>query len=210
MRKLPVQDLGERIPLDDPDDNGMVTVERDPPLMVYADYEAITDPTTGLQTPILVAYETEESDVCHLHYGDDCTERFFDDLETLAVDSDGDDRSLMIFFRNLKGYDSMFLLQHCYHSHRTIDTLVTVGAKVLSFTTDRLTFKDSLCFYHFVWLPFPRPLASVNSVKVTFRISSTHAPISPMLAPCPTLTTTIQMVWHPLNAATLWNGTPTY
>lgn len=156
MRKLPVRDLGERIPLDDPDDNGMVTVERDPPLMVYADYEAITDPATGLQTPILVAYETEESDVCHLHYGDDCTERFFDDLETLAVDSDGDDRSLMIFFRNLKGYDSMFLLQHCYHSHCTIDTLVTVGEKVLSFTTDRLTFKDSLCFLPFPLAAFPK------------------------------------------------------
>lgn len=44
----------------------------------------------------------------------------------------------------------MFLLKHCYANHRDVNHAVFVGAKVYAFSSDRLTFKDSLCF-----LPFP-------------------------------------------------------
>ena len=37
----------------------------------------------------------------------------------------------------------MFLLQHLYHVHREVTDQITVGTKILSFTSDRLTFKDS-------------------------------------------------------------------
>ena len=53
-------------------ENGMVLVEREPPLFVYADYEAVTD-EQGVQTPILIGYETNESEECQLYYGNDCT-----------------------------------------------------------------------------------------------------------------------------------------
>ena len=56
----------------------------------------------------------------------------------------------MVIFHNLKGYDGMFVLQHCYATHREVTDQVTMGTKVLSLKSDRLTFKDSLCF-----LPFP-------------------------------------------------------
>ena len=132
--------------------DGKVTVEREPPLLVYADFEAITD-RDGVQKAILIAYESSETDECITHYGEDCTERLLEDLEELAVDTDGDDRQVITLFHNLKGYDGMFLLQHMYDRHREVVNLVTVGVKVLSFTSDRLTFKDSLCF-------LPCPLAT--------------------------------------------------
>ena len=132
---------------DDPDTR--VIVEREPPLQVYCDYEAITD-AEGNQTPILLCAETDEDDETVTFYGPDGTFRFFDWLEELAVDQDGDDRPVIAIFHNLKGYDGMFFLQYCYRTHREVEDQITVGTKILSFKSDRVTFKDSLCF-----LPFP-------------------------------------------------------
>ena len=120
-------------------------MEREPPLQVYCDYEAVTD-AKGNQTPILLCAETDEDDETVSFYGPDCTSHFFDWLEELAVDQDGDDRDVIDLFHNLKGYDGMFLLQHCYKVHREVKDQITVGTKILSFKSDRLTFKDALCF----------------------------------------------------------------
>ena len=138
----------------EPDVNGMVEVEQEPPLFVYADHEAITD-GQGFQAPILLGYETSESDTAYLLYGPTCTEEFIDRLEELAVDTEGDDRSVILLFHNLKGYDGMFLLQYMYQHHREVTRLVTVGAKVFSFQSDQLTFKDSLRFLSFPLSAFP-------------------------------------------------------
>lgn len=128
---------------DDPDTR--VLVEREPPLQVYC----VTD-TEGNQTPILLCSETDEDDQTKSFYVHDCTSRLFDWLEDLAVDQDGDDRNVIVILHNLKGYDGMFILQHCYATHREVTDQITVGTKILSLTSDRLTFKDLLCF-----LPFP-------------------------------------------------------
>ena len=156
-KKVSASAVGNRTVVEGYDeDDDRVRVERDPPLMVYADYEAMTD-AAGVQFPILIGYETAESNTCHLLYGSDCTTRFFADLEALAVDQDGDDRNVIILFHNLKGYDAMFLLQHAYTTLRDVSHLVTVGVKVLSFCSDRLTFKDSL---------FPAIFSSLVSIHL--------------------------------------------
>ena len=120
-----------------------VWVERDPPLQVYCDYEATVD-DKGVQTPILLGAESNKGDHTEFFNGPDCTKPFFEWLESLAVDQDGDDWSVIAVFRNRKGYDRMFLLQHCYANHREVTNQITVDTKVLSFTSDQLTFKDSL------------------------------------------------------------------
>ena len=151
MKRVSRDDVGTR-PFEEPeadDPDTRVFVEREPPLQVYCDYEAITD-AEGNQTPILLCAETDEDDETKSFYGPDCTAPFFDWLEELAVDQDGDDRDVIVIFHNLKGYDGMFILQHCYATHREVKDQITVGTKILSLTSDRLTFKDSLCF-----LPFP-------------------------------------------------------
>ena len=52
--------------------------------------------------------------------------------------------------QKVSGYDGLFILPHCYATHRDVTDPITVGTKVLSLKSYRLTFKDSLCF-----LPFP-------------------------------------------------------
>ena len=134
----------------DPDTR--VWVARDPPLQVYCDYKAITD-AEGNQTPILPCLEDDEEDQFCSFYGPNCTADMFDHIESLAVDVDGDDQDVIVLFHNLKGYDGMFILQHCYATHREVTDQITVGTKILSMRSDRLTFKDSLCF-------LPLPLAN--------------------------------------------------
>ena len=142
---------------------GQIQVERDPPLFVYADYEAMTNPE-GYQEAVLVGYETSESEDCVMIHGSDCTSTFILELEGLAVDQDGDDRNVVVVFHNLKGYDGMFLLEYLYREKREVSRMVMVGAKVLSFCSDRLCFKDSVCF-----LPFP-----LASFPATFGLTELH------------------------------------
>ena len=118
-KRVPRDEVGTR-PFEEPepgDPDTRVYVEREPPLQVYYDYEANTD-AKGDKTPILLCAKTGEDDETVSFYGTDCTSRFFDWLEELAVDQDGDDRSVIVLFHNLKGYDGMFILQHCYATHR--------------------------------------------------------------------------------------------
>ena len=165
-KRVPLNELRGRRALGPPK-NGMVEVERQPPLFVYADFEATTS-AEGYQTAIMVGYETSESDECHTLYGEGVTGRFLADLETLAVDDDGDDRRVIVVFHNLKGYDGMLLLRYLYAQHREVTGMVTVGAKVLSFTSDRLTFKDSLCFLPFPLASFPSTFGITELCKGFF------------------------------------------
>ena len=156
MKRVPRDEVGSH-PFTEPEPNdpdARVFVEREPPLQVYYDYEAITDAEEN-QTPILLCAETDEDDETVSYYGPDCTPHFFDWLEELAVDQDGDDRHVIGIFHNLKGYDGMFILQHCYATHREVTDQITVDTKILSLRSDRLTFKDSLCYLPFPLVNFP-------------------------------------------------------
>jgi len=156
MKHVPRNEVGTR-PYTEPDPGDpdtRVMEDREPPLQVYCDYEAFTD-DEGNQTPILLCLEDDESDFTAFFYGPDCTADMFQHLESLAVDVDGDDRNVIVILHNLKGYDGIFILQHCYDTHREVTDQVTVGTKLLSMKSDRLTFKDSLCFLQFPLANFP-------------------------------------------------------
>ena len=165
-KRVSVNEVGDRTPLGPPK-KGMVEVERQPPLFVFADFESTTS-SEGYQSAIMVGYETSESEECHTLYGEDVTGRFLSEMEELAVDDDGDDRSVIVVFHNLKGYDGMLLLRHLYAEHREVTGMVTIGAKVLSFSSDRLTFKDSLCFLPFSLASFPSTFGLTELCKGFF------------------------------------------
>ena len=65
------------------------------------------------------------------------------------MDQDGDDCDVIAIFHKLKGYDGMFLLQHCYKVHHDVKDQITQGTKILSFKPGQVEFKDSLCFLLF-------------------------------------------------------------
>jgi len=94
-------------------DPNKVKVQKDPPLQVYADFEAVTD-EEGKQTPILVCFETDESDETVVCEGPNCRGQLFEKLNAFCEDQDGKPREVIVIFHNLKGYDGMFLLQYCY------------------------------------------------------------------------------------------------
>lgn len=160
LKTVDLKDVGLREIISRNEETGKATIERDPPLLVYADYEALKTPE-GYQKPIMVCAESEEEDETNTFYGEDCTETFFEYLDNLCVDQDGDDRQVIVLFHNLKGYDGMFILQHLYKTHRPVTNQVTVGIKLFSLQSDLITFKDSLCF-----LPMP-----LKNFTATFGLS---------------------------------------
>ena len=143
-------------------------MERDPPLQVYCGYKALTE-TEGNKTVILLCAETDKDDGTKTFYIPDCTSPFFDWLEELALDQDRDDRNVIAIFHDLKGRDGMFLLQHCYAHHREVMDQITVGTKIRSFQSDRLTSKDSLCFLPFSFASFPITFSIEELCKGFFR-----------------------------------------
>ena len=146
---VPTERVGNRATWGYARKDGMIKVKKDLPLFVYADFEAMRN-AEGYQEAVLLGYETGESNACVMLGGRDCTSAFIRDMDALAFDQDGDDRDVICVFHNLKGYDGMFILEYLYSQNRKVERIVSIGAKVLSFVSDKLTFKDSVCF-----LPFP-------------------------------------------------------
>ena len=132
-----------------------------PPLLVYADYEAMQD-HEGVFVPNLLCYSSSEEEDIHVLHGEDCTLQFLQELDELADVEDSDrERDIIIVFHNLKGFDSIFVINELYQQQREVTEQLTVGAKVLSFRSGPLKFIDSLSF-------LPMPLASFTD---TFNLS---------------------------------------
>lgn len=73
------------------DEENRCFVEREPPLQV-------SDLKEGNQTPVLLCLEDDEIDNTHFFYGLNCTTDIFQQLESLTVDVDEDDRNVMVIF----------------------------------------------------------------------------------------------------------------
>ena len=138
------------------EEGGGCMVAPPPSLFVYADFEAMQD-HEGVFVPNLLCFSSSEDDEIHVLDGEDCTLQFLEQLDELADDSDSDsEREIIIAFHNLKGFDSVFILNELYQQQREVTEQLTVGAKVLSFRSGPLKFIDSLSF-------LPMPLASFPS-----------------------------------------------
>ena len=131
------------------------------PLFVYADIEALQNHESVFQANLL-CYSTSEEDTIHVLEGNHCISNFVHELDDLAEVPESDKRrEIIVVFHNLKGFDSMFIIHQLYEEQRQVTNQLTVGAKVLSFTSGSVKFIDSLSF-------LPMPLASFSS---TFNIS---------------------------------------
>ena len=134
-----------------------------PPRLVYADIEALTDADRGFH-PTLLCYRGEwQTDITTLRQrdcvrGTNVVDVFIQHLDDYAhpADVDVEEQPLVILFHNLKGFDGVFILHSLYKKCRKVEDQLTLGAKVLSFVSGALTFKDSLCF-------LPMPLANFPS-----------------------------------------------
>ena len=125
-----------------------------PPKLVYADIECLVTEENGF-VPNLLCYRAQDQTEITVHRGEECVDVFLRDLNDLARPprEDIEEQPLIIIFHNLKGFDGMFMLHALYKDMRHVEEQLSVGAKVLSFKSGPLTFKDSLCF-------LPMPLAN--------------------------------------------------
>ena len=143
------------------EEGGGCMVAPPPPLFVYADIEAMKD-HEGVFVPNLLCYSSSEEEDIHVMDGEDCVLRFLQDLDDLAEKPDSEQqRNIIVVFHNLKAFDGIFIINELYQQQREVINQLTVGAKVLSFTSGPLKFIDSLCF-------LPMPLASFPA---TFNLS---------------------------------------
>ena len=137
------------------------------PVFVYADIEAMVLPNGAFQ-PNLLCYQTSKvGSTIQTLKGPSCCKDFIQALNKLALVPVGKkkkrDRPVIVLFHNLKGFDGVFLIKALYQDSRRVTNQACMGAKVLTFKSGSITFKDSLCF-----LPFP--LAAFPS---TFEIKET-------------------------------------
>lgn len=134
---------------------------RPPTAFVYPDIEALQLPDRSFQPNLLCYRCADEDDIVTLS-GQDCCRAFLEAMDELADTTESDlERPVVIIFHNLKGFDGMFLIRKLYHQQRQVHDQLTVGAKVLSFCSGPLSFKDSLCF-----LPMPLT-AFTNTFNLT-------------------------------------------
>ena len=135
-------------PVEEEEDGGK------PPLFVYADIEAMVLPDDSFQ-PNLLCYQTSKpNSTIRTLKGPHCCREFVKELGKLALVFVGKkkkrERPVTVLFHNLKGFDGVFILKELYKDSRRVVNQACMGAKVLTFKSGAITFKDSLCF-----LPFP-------------------------------------------------------
>ena len=128
-----------------------------PPKLMYADIECLLTADRGF-VPNLLCYRGEWQQEITVLRGEDCVDWFIAHLDDYAhpTTEDIEEQPLVILFHNLKGFDGIFLLNALYKAGRRVTDQLTIGAKVLSFVSGALIFKDSLCF-------LPMPLSSFPS-----------------------------------------------
>ena len=150
------------------EEGGGCMVAPPPPLFVFADLEAMQN-AEGVFIPNLLCHSSSEEVVIHALHGEDCVMQFLKDL-------DDSNREVIVVFHNLKGFDGMFMIHELYNQQRQVTNQLTVGAKVLSFTSGPLKFIDSLCF-----LPMP-----LSSFSATFNLTELKKGFFPHLFNIPT------------------------
>ena len=126
---------------------------KDPPIFVYADYEAMQS-ADGEHRPIMVCCETDQENHTHLFYGERFSKDFLEFLDQLAINEDKFERPVIVMFHNLKGYDGMFIPQELYNQHGLVEN-----------------FKDSFCFLPFSLASFPKAFELVELKKRIFSTS---------------------------------------
>ena len=143
------------------EEGGGCMVASPPPLLVYADIEALQNHDSVFQANLLCYSSSEEEDI-HVLDGEECVLNFLHELDDLTeVPGNEKQREVIVVFHNLKGFDGMFLIHELYDQQRSVENQITAGAKVLSFRSGTIKFIDSLCF-----LPMP-----LSAFSATFNLT---------------------------------------
>ena len=102
------------------EDGGGSMVAPPPPLFVYADFEAMQN-AEGVFVANLLCYSSSAETTIHVLDGEDCALQFLRDLDDLTdIPDSEDERTILVVFHNLKGFDGMFILHELYQQQREV------------------------------------------------------------------------------------------
>jgi len=68
--------------------------------------------------------------------------------ELTEVEGDERERKVISFFHNMRGFDGNFILEKLYDQERAVEKPLMQGAKIMSFETGNLVFKDYELFQY--------------------------------------------------------------
>ncbi|PFX13983.1 putative DNA polymerase [Stylophora pistillata] len=152
----------------------------EPPIKVWADFEAVLD-EDGTHIPILIVAQTSESDEVYEFYGPECTGDFLAFLNELAYGPPEENRhwddlrEAIGIFHNLKGYDSVFLQEQMIKENRCFEFLIPNGTKNLCMKVGKISFKDSMCFLPMSLVSFSSTFG-ITELKKGFFPHKFHTP----------------------------------
>ena len=103
--------------------------------------------------PNLICWSSEEDEEIH-HTSS--IEQFLEACDALTeVEDDEQERKVITFFHNLKGFDGYFIVEALYDQGRAVEKTLTQGAEILYFESGELIFKKSLNFFAMPLEKFP-------------------------------------------------------
>ena len=78
-----------------------------------------------------------------------------EDVMAKTVTAEMKERKVFVFAHNMRGFDSLFILQLLYDKGYKVEKVLSMGAKFLSFQCGNVIFRDSLNFFNMPleWLP---------------------------------------------------------
>lgn len=101
-----------------------------------------------------------------------------DDLDR-KKELDGQEQQVFCYFHNMKGFDGVFIQNELFKQGRSIEKILSQGAKMMSFESGNLVFRDSLNIFN---MPLEKLPATFNLRELhkrgTFRISGTGQTIT--------------------------------
>ena len=111
-------------------------------VVVFADVECMIHRTSTI-VPMLICYAREDDDTIFHQWGPNCVQKFINILLKWVKNIK---EEVHIFFRNLKGFDGISMLDVLYKLYLKVTNIMGTGTKMLHFRHKKLVFKDSLSF----------------------------------------------------------------
>ena len=126
--------------------------EKPPPLVCCIDFECWLDENRDFED-VRVGWQYVNVKGSYREAGK--ASDMLEDVMAKTVTAEMKQRQVFVFAHNMRGFDSLFILQLLYDKGYKVEKVLSMGAKFLSFQCGNVIFRDSLNFFNIPleWLP---------------------------------------------------------
>ena len=130
--------------------------EEPPPLVCCIDFECAVDENKDFED-VRVGWQYVNVEGSYREAGKAMD--MLSDVMSKTVTAELKERKVFVFAHNMRGFDSLFILQLLYDKGYKVEKMLSMGAKFLSFQCGNMIFRDSLNFFN---MPLERLPATFN------------------------------------------------